>query len=213
MLKFGGDDTKIGNISVRGNIGVRWVTTDVSSTRWRAVPAAAPRPDLPVRTGRRRSACAHACGRPRVHELADATPQSGGANHTNWLPSLNVRFGLTDDQFMRFAASRALARAGHGSVQVLLHGRGVDAGQLRVAAPSRTTVPGDCSSNAGCLHAAVHRGHRQSGAQADHGRSARPHVRVVLLEHRLVHRGACSTRSSTTTSVKRSFDENSPTTA
>ena len=32
MLKFGGEDTKIGNVSVRGNIGVRWVTTDVSRT-------------------------------------------------------------------------------------------------------------------------------------------------------------------------------------
>jgi hypothetical protein len=25
MFKFGGDDTKIGNVSVKGNIGVRWV--------------------------------------------------------------------------------------------------------------------------------------------------------------------------------------------
>ena len=39
MLKFGGDETKIGNVSLRGNIGVRFVKTDghgrpvVSSSR------------------------------------------------------------------------------------------------------------------------------------------------------------------------------------
>ena len=32
MLKFGGDDTKIGNVSVRGNIGVRYVKTDGHGT-------------------------------------------------------------------------------------------------------------------------------------------------------------------------------------
>ena len=41
-------------------------------------------------------------------------PQSGGGEHTNWLPSLNLRFGLTDDQFIRFAVSRALARPDMG---------------------------------------------------------------------------------------------------
>ena len=34
MLKFGDDDTKIGNVTVRGNIGVRWVTTDGVGDRW-----------------------------------------------------------------------------------------------------------------------------------------------------------------------------------
>ena len=32
MFKFGNDDTKIGNVAVKGNIGVRWVTTEVTST-------------------------------------------------------------------------------------------------------------------------------------------------------------------------------------
>jgi TonB-dependent receptor len=40
--------------------------------------------------------------------------QSGGAEHNNWLPSLNLRFGLTDDTFIRFAVSRALARPDMG---------------------------------------------------------------------------------------------------
>jgi TonB-dependent receptor len=40
--------------------------------------------------------------------------QIGGATHSNWLPSFNVRFGLTDKQFVRFAASRAMTRADMG---------------------------------------------------------------------------------------------------
>ena len=31
--------------------------------------------------------------------------QTGGGENTTWLPSLNLRFGLTDDQFIRFAVS------------------------------------------------------------------------------------------------------------
>ena len=39
---------------------------------------------------------------------------AGGARTHHWLPSLNLRFGLTDDQFIRFAVSRALARPDMG---------------------------------------------------------------------------------------------------
>jgi hypothetical protein len=37
-----------------------------------------------------------------------------GKSHDNWLPSFNVRFGLTDKQFVRFAASRAMSRPDFG---------------------------------------------------------------------------------------------------
>jgi hypothetical protein len=45
---------------------------------------------------------------------AATSPQSGGGSHDNVLPSLNVRFGLTDEQFLRFAVSRALSRPDMG---------------------------------------------------------------------------------------------------
>ena len=60
MLKFGNDDTKIGNVSVKGNIGVRWVTTDVSSTGGAQFPLyvapvrTASRPERRIRTVSRR---------------------------------------------------------------------------------------------------------------------------------------------------------------
>jgi TonB-dependent receptor len=40
--------------------------------------------------------------------------QEGGGEHTNVLPSLNLRFGFTDEQYVRFAVSRALARPDMG---------------------------------------------------------------------------------------------------
>ena len=112
MLKFGGDDTKIGNVSVKGNIGVRYVKTDVSSTGGAQYPLytapSAPEPGM----------------NPNPRSLATAADIAfmnrgsqewvGGAEHTNVLPSLNVRFGLTEEQFLRFAASRAMARPDMG---------------------------------------------------------------------------------------------------
>lgn len=38
------------------------------------------------------------------------TPLEGSTNYHNWLPSLNLRFHLTDDLQARFAASRAMTR-------------------------------------------------------------------------------------------------------
>ncbi|HEY6124367.1 MAG TPA: TonB-dependent receptor [Steroidobacteraceae bacterium] len=112
MLKFGGDDTKWGNLPVKGNIGVRYVETDVNSTGSIQYPGfTRPIPDP---------------GAPSVPidflvPIADAQfmnygsfAQSGGSKTEHWLPSLNVRLGLTDDQFLRFAASRAMARPDMG---------------------------------------------------------------------------------------------------
>ena len=117
MLKFGGDDTKIGNVGFRGNIGARYVKTKVTATGgiqypiWTPpAPQPPPAPGQPDRTD------------PLTLTPADdiafmnggTDAQSGGAEHNTWLPSLNLRFGLTDDTFIRFAVSRALARPDMG---------------------------------------------------------------------------------------------------
>ena len=60
------------------------------------------------------------------------------------LPSLNVRFGLTDDQFVRFAASRALSRADMGLYK-FYYTVGVDQGDCADGTVT-WTVPGDCTS-------------------------------------------------------------------
>ncbi|HEU4600984.1 MAG TPA: TonB-dependent receptor [Steroidobacteraceae bacterium] len=112
MLKFGGDDTKLGPISVKGNIGVRYVITKVEASGGAAFPLFT-QPSPP------------SGGSPPDPLLFtpqdDITFMNGGTyqasdgdkNH-NILPSLNVRFGLTDDMYLRFAASRALARPDMG---------------------------------------------------------------------------------------------------
>ena len=142
MLKFGGDDAKIGNVTVRGNVGVRWVKTDVSSTGGAQFPLY----QAPGAPGAGQNPDPRSLATP-----ADIAFQNGGnytaANadsNTNILPSLNIRFGLTDDQFLRFAASRALSRADIGLYKYY-YTVGVDQGNC-AAGTVTWTVPGDCST-------------------------------------------------------------------
>jgi iron complex outermembrane recepter protein len=148
MLKFGGDETKIGNVSLRGNIGVRFVKTTVSATGGVQFPIwTPPAPQPPP-----------APGEPDRDDPLTLTPaddiafmngatesQSGGAEHTNWLPSLNLRFGLTDDSFIRFAVSRALARPDMG-----LYKNYIPVARVGPDCTSGTVTydpPGDCQGN------------------------------------------------------------------
>jgi len=141
MLKFGGEDTKIGNISVRGNIGVRWVTTDAFSSGG----AQFPRWTMPgLQSNGHTDPRALASPDDRAFMDSDAFIDSAGAKHTNWLPSLNVRFGLTDDQFVRFAASRALSRADMGLYK-FYYTVAVDQGNCASGTVVWAT-PNDCST-------------------------------------------------------------------
>jgi iron complex outermembrane receptor protein len=118
MLKFGGDDTTLFGLNVKGNIGVRYVTTDVSSTGGAQFPLytapTGPDQDEPNQSINPRSLAT-------ASDIAFMDRGSytalGGDKNSNILPSLNVRFGLTDDQFLRFAASRAKAPPAHGLYQ------------------------------------------------------------------------------------------------
>ncbi|MFL6549966.1 MAG: TonB-dependent receptor [Povalibacter sp.] len=122
MLKFGGENTTIfGGINVRGNIGVRYVQTDVSSNGGVAFP-------VPTWYS---NVAATPCGAALVGNAVTniscwltpdllAFSNGGGADndlsttYDNVLPSFNVRFGLDDHQFVRFGASRAMARPDFG---------------------------------------------------------------------------------------------------
>jgi iron complex outermembrane receptor protein len=141
MLKFGGEDTKIGNISVRGNVGVRWVTTDVFGTGGvQFTRYSAPGAGTNGNAHPRSLISADDLAFQNQGSYSDAT----GAKHTNWLPSFNVRFGLTDDQFVRFAASRALSRADMGLYKFYYT---VEADDGTCADGTVVwTVPGDCTS-------------------------------------------------------------------
>jgi TonB-dependent receptor len=116
MLNFGSPSTEIfGHINVTGNVGVRVVRTEEISLGSVRFPTST---DLSLLTP---------CNTPLgpntvVNPSCYVTPQilafaSGGglpdsynATHTNWLPSFNVRFGLDEKDFVRFAYSRAMSR-------------------------------------------------------------------------------------------------------
>ncbi len=116
MLRFGGDDRTIfGGVAVTGNVGLRVIHTEENSDGSVAFPTAAAFSGLA------------ACGTPLsggsiVNPACYLTPEilafaNGGvttddfkSSYTNWLPSLNLRFGLDDQNYIRFAYSRAMSR-------------------------------------------------------------------------------------------------------
>ncbi|MCM8730616.1 TonB-dependent receptor [Hephaestia sp. GCM10023244] len=132
MVNFGGPETTLGNISLSGNAGVRFVHTDLYSfgasripnqgdlgitdvydVRCReSVPAGAP----PGTTARRPGGVCNLGpgGYALLQQFsgtdAAITPNQSRHGYTYWLPSLNLKFGLTNNLQVRFAASKVLTR-------------------------------------------------------------------------------------------------------
>lgn len=137
MLKFGTDESNL-----KGNIGVRWVKTDVSSTGGAQFPLyTAPSAPAPGQNANPRSLASAA---DIAFQNQGTYTQSGGASHTNLLPSLNLRYTLADDQFLRFAVSRGLSRADMGLYK-FYYTVGVDQGDC-ASGTVTWSVPNDCSS-------------------------------------------------------------------
>jgi TonB-dependent receptor len=146
MFKFGSDDTKIGNVSVRGNIGVRWVKTETEAVggiqfpKFTAPTSCTPTPGNPI------SALCLTPNDDRLFMNQATFAQAGGGDHTNWLPSFNLRLGVADGQFVRFAASRALARPDMG-----LYKNYLSVSLVQPGCGNGTTTfvnPNDCNSGA-----------------------------------------------------------------
>ena len=74
-------DTEVSGMSLRGNFGFQYVTTDQSSTGYSSY-----------------------AGNPA------GTPTSGGDNQSQFLPSLNLALGMAHEQYVRFAAAKQMAR-------------------------------------------------------------------------------------------------------
>ncbi|CAN5472656.1 TonB-dependent receptor [soil metagenome] len=118
MLRFGGDDhTMFGGITVQGNVGLRFVRTDSTSSGGVAFPtnswyqAAAATPcNTPLQQGNVLNISCYLTDAIKNFSVGGGQDNDFKGSHDNWLPSFNVRFGLTDKQFVRFAASRALSR-------------------------------------------------------------------------------------------------------
>jgi len=81
-------DTSLGNVPVRGNIGVQLAHTDESSD------------------GQRVAAGTSSTG----SSVVTLVPVSGGTKYTRWLPSANLVFSFTDSTDLRLGAARVLAR-------------------------------------------------------------------------------------------------------
>lgn len=127
-LKFGGKDKTIFNgITVEGNTGVRWVQTEDQSTGFVLYPTNAWAATYACDT----TSAGHAppdqqpgclIGTPGATNLNNAVKFSNGSGsglssdkvHINLLPSFNIKFGLTDQWILRFAASEAMSRPDMG---------------------------------------------------------------------------------------------------
>jgi TonB-dependent receptor len=123
MLRFGGQDVSIFNgITVQGNVGVRFVHTDLNSSGGVAFPnanwyqqiIARPCTTGPLPTNVVVNPACYATPALLAFSNGGSTLNKFGGTQDDWLPSFNVRFGLTDHQYVRFAASRALSRPDFG---------------------------------------------------------------------------------------------------
>lgn len=100
---LGNIDTYLFDIPVTGNVGVRMVNTEQSATRLRAVDESLP---LEQRL---------ALGAEYIVDEAGLTSfrfarDEDGIDYTDFLPSFNLNFKLTEDSQLRFAAARVMAR-------------------------------------------------------------------------------------------------------
>ena len=135
MLNFGSDEL-FGDIRMSGNVGVRYVRTDIRSASSRgpgnvgALNIADPY-DVRCAEQARPPAAGGGTARPggicNIGPVAYADLQAfvDGSflytpvknNYDYFLPSFNVRFGLSDDLITRFAASKVMTRPDNGYIR------------------------------------------------------------------------------------------------
>jgi TonB-dependent receptor len=114
MLNFGGRDSNIFGVNVVGNAGVRVVRTGEDSTGAVGFPAPlnlvfAPC-GTPLSGGNIVNPACYVTPAIAAFSNGGSSPNSYDAEHTNVLPSFNVRFGLDEKDFIRFAYSKAISR-------------------------------------------------------------------------------------------------------
>ena len=135
LLAFGSDDL-LGNIRFSGNIGLRWVKTDLRSAGARGPGSqaalniadpfdvrCAPR-DRPAALGGGQVRPGGICtiGAAAYESLRNFVDGSFNYRQVNnsydyLLPSLNLKFGLTDEVILRLAASKVLTRPENGYIR------------------------------------------------------------------------------------------------
>jgi len=130
QLKFGGNDATIFNgITVVGNVGVRYVETQnistggvnyTDNTVYPTSPTSLQPVDPSNPTGPQVlvvNPAYYIAQDDRDFMKSSNVLTTYNVTHRNWLPSFNVRLGLTDKWFLRFAASKAMSRPDIGNLK------------------------------------------------------------------------------------------------
>ena len=116
MLSFGGPEANLfGHINVLGNVGVRVVQTQELSVGSVGYPTSVNLLQLapcgtPLSAGNVVNPACYLTPQILAFANGGGTPSTYTSSHTNVLPSFNVRFGLDEKDFVRFAYSRAISR-------------------------------------------------------------------------------------------------------
>jgi TonB-dependent receptor len=111
MLKFGNDQPFIGDATLRGNIGMRWVRTQDDTRGFESYPELS----TPGNCGDGSTVAllnARCVLSPEDLAFGNAATYTRDADgeYDDFLPSLNLRFGLTPQAYIRFAYSKAISR-------------------------------------------------------------------------------------------------------
>jgi TonB-dependent receptor len=155
MLSFGNGDPLFGGVTLDGNIGVRFVKTDISSGGSLGFPSQQalnitdpysvrcatrlPPPDAPPGTLPSTPGGVCTLGPARYAQLQAfatgiTTPNTATNSYEYFLPSLNLKFGLAKDLILRFAAGRNLARASMADIRNFLTIGGGGGGSFQLTA-------------------------------------------------------------------------------
>jgi TonB-dependent receptor len=136
MINFGQDEPIFGNIRLDGNVGVRYVRTNVTSEgsigapnatsigvdktfAVRCAPTLPPLPAPQVLTVPGGVCNLGPAGYATLQQFANGVtnPDVARNSYNYWLPSLNLKMGLSRTLLLRFAASKVLARPSLGDIR------------------------------------------------------------------------------------------------
>jgi TonB-dependent receptor len=140
MLRFGSEEPIFGGVRLDGNIGVRYVRDNLASEGSIGVPSraalgivedfavkCAPPTTPPPPPAPQNPTLPPVCsiGQPAYEALQQwatgiTTPETAINRYGYWLPSANLKFGLTRDLIFRLAASRDFARPSLGDIRNFL---------------------------------------------------------------------------------------------
>lgn len=139
MLRFGGPEANIGKVNVVGNVGVRFVRTEVESNGNVSFPTSQWYNDAmasgqgacnAANNGTNQATDIQCWLTPALLAYSNAAgaKNSLDASYTNVLPSFNVRLGFTEEQFVRFGYSKGISRPDFGLLRnsVAINGPPID---------------------------------------------------------------------------------------